>query len=74
MATEPAARTPSLRRDTQSALYRRALETLPGGTDSNFRAWGESTVYVDRGRGGMGAQRRKREHGASEACEPLCFE
>jgi glutamate-1-semialdehyde 2,1-aminomutase len=53
MATEPAARTPSLRRDTQSALYRRALETLPGGTDSNFRAWGESTVYVDQGRGGM---------------------
>ena len=54
MATEPAARTnPSLRRDRQSDLYRRALQTLPGGTDSNFRAWGESTVYVDRGKGGM---------------------
>lgn len=52
MATEPAARTPSLRRDAQLAMYRRALETLPGGTDSNFRAWGESTVYVDRGQGG----------------------
>ena len=53
MATEPAARiTPSLRRDTQHELYRRALETLPGGTNSNFRAWGESTVYVDRGKGG----------------------
>ncbi len=53
MATEPAARTtPTLRRDAQSALYRRALETLPGGTDSNFRAWGESTIYVDRGKGG----------------------
>jgi glutamate-1-semialdehyde 2,1-aminomutase len=54
MATEPAARTtPTIRRDAQSALYRRALETLPGGTDSNFRAWGESTIYVDRGKGGM---------------------
>ena len=54
MATEPAARTtPTLRRDAQAAMYRRALETLPGGTDSNFRAWGESTVYVDRGKGGL---------------------
>ena len=45
MATEPAARTtPTLRRDAQNALYQRALETLPGGTDSNFRAWGESTI------------------------------
>ena len=26
---------------------------MPGGTDSNFRAWGEDTVYVDRGKGGM---------------------
>ena len=53
MATEPAARTtPTIRRDAQSTLYRRALETLPGGTDSNFRAWGESTIYVDRGKGG----------------------
>ena len=54
MATEPAApSTPTLRRDTQLAMYRRALQTLPGGTDSNFRAWGESTVYVDRGKGGL---------------------
>ena len=54
MATEPAARTkPTLRRDAQNALYQRALESLPGGTDSNFRAWGESTIYVDRGKGGM---------------------
>jgi len=53
MATEPAARTtPKIRRDAQSALYQRALKTLPGGTDSNFRAWGESTIYVDRGKGG----------------------
>jgi glutamate-1-semialdehyde 2,1-aminomutase len=53
MATEPAARTtPKIRRDAQSALYERALKTLPGGTDSNFRAWGESTIYIDRGKGG----------------------
>jgi glutamate-1-semialdehyde 2,1-aminomutase len=53
MATEPAAHpTPTLRRDAQSAMYQRALKTLPGGTDSNFRAWGESTVYIDRGQGG----------------------
>src|SRR3954463_11008319 len=54
MATEPAITpTPPLRRTTQSALYARALETMPGGTDSNFRAWGKDTVYVDRGKGGM---------------------
>lgn len=33
-------------------MYHRAVRTLPGGTDSNFRAWGEDTVYVDRGKGG----------------------
>lgn len=54
MATEPAARpTPTIRRDVQSGLYERALRTLPGGTNSNFRAWGESTVYVERGKGGL---------------------
>ena len=53
MTAEPASRpTPSLKREQQLALYRRALQTLPGGTDSNFRAWGEDTVYVDRGKGG----------------------
>ncbi|MEO8438380.1 MAG: aminotransferase class III-fold pyridoxal phosphate-dependent enzyme, partial [Chloroflexota bacterium] len=54
MATEPAAArpNPALRRQAQSAMYRRALETLPGGTDSNFRAWGDDTIYVDRGKGG----------------------
>jgi glutamate-1-semialdehyde 2,1-aminomutase len=53
MTAEPAARpTPSLRRERQAAQYRRALKTLPGGTNSNFRAWGEDTVYVDRGEGG----------------------
>ena len=55
MATEPApARvTPRLRRDRQLALFRRASQRMPGGADSNFRAWGESTIYVDRGKGGL---------------------
>jgi glutamate-1-semialdehyde 2,1-aminomutase len=33
-------------------MWQRALRSMPGGTNSNFRAWGESTVYVDRGKGG----------------------
>jgi glutamate-1-semialdehyde 2,1-aminomutase len=41
-----------LRRTAQLDTYRRALQHMPGGTDSNFRAWGEQTVYVDRGKGG----------------------
>jgi glutamate-1-semialdehyde 2,1-aminomutase len=54
MTTHPAARpTPTLRRERQLELYRRACQRLPGGTDSNFRAWGEQTVYVDRGKGGL---------------------
>jgi glutamate-1-semialdehyde 2,1-aminomutase len=54
MATEPAASpaTPKLQRDQQREWYRRALRTMPGGTDSNFRAWGDDTIYVDRGKGG----------------------
>ena len=53
MTAEPAARSvPALNRARQLATYRRALGTLPGGTDSNFRAWGEDTIYVDRGKGG----------------------
>jgi glutamate-1-semialdehyde 2,1-aminomutase len=24
---------------------------MPGGADSNFRAWGDDTIYIDRGRG-----------------------
>ncbi len=52
MATEPAARpTPTLKRTVQSAMYARAKRTLPGGANSNFRAWGEDTIYVDRGKG-----------------------
>jgi glutamate-1-semialdehyde 2,1-aminomutase len=39
-------------RDHQLAMYERARRVLPGGTNSNFRAWGEDTVYVDRGAGG----------------------
>src|SRR3954454_12388533 len=44
---------PTLKRQRQADLYRRALGIMPGGTDSNFRAWGEDTIYVDRGQGGM---------------------
>jgi len=52
MATEPAARpTAALRRDAQTAMYKRALRSLPGGTNSNFRAWGDDTIYIDRGKG-----------------------
>ena len=42
MATESrtTSQTPALRRDRQLALYQRAIKTLPGGTNSNFRAWG----------------------------------
>ncbi len=52
MATEPATRpAPTLKRSVQGTMYARATRTLPGGTNSNFRAWGEDTVYVDRGKG-----------------------
>src|SRR4051812_11871035 len=40
-------------RERQAALYARATGVLPGGTNSNFRAWGEDTVYIDRGEGGL---------------------
>jgi glutamate-1-semialdehyde 2,1-aminomutase len=54
MATEPVAPpTPSLSRDRQHELYKRALQHLPGGTNSNFRAWGDDTIYIDRGKGGL---------------------
>jgi glutamate-1-semialdehyde 2,1-aminomutase len=56
MATESQASTtqttPTLRRDRQHELYRRASKTLPGGANSNFRAWGDDTIYIDRGKGG----------------------
>src|SRR3954453_4495652 len=52
MATERAARPATLTRSRQLDMYRRASRTMPGGTDSNFRAWGEDTIYVDRGKGG----------------------
>jgi glutamate-1-semialdehyde 2,1-aminomutase len=48
----PAQQPPQLKRQRQMDLYHRALKTMPGGTDSNFRAWGDDTVYVDRGQGG----------------------
>jgi glutamate-1-semialdehyde 2,1-aminomutase len=53
MTAQPTARpvkAPS--RARQLEMYRRALRSMPGGTDSNFRAWGEDTIYVDRGKGG----------------------
>jgi glutamate-1-semialdehyde 2,1-aminomutase len=54
MTTEPALpAAPPLNRARQLELYQRALRVMPGGTDSNFRAWGESTIYVDRGEGGL---------------------
>ena len=52
MAPDPApASAPSLNRAAQLAMYQRAVRTLPGGVSSNFRAWGENTVYVDHGKG-----------------------
>ena len=54
MTTEPAlSAAPALNRARQLEMYRRALRVMPGGTDSNFRAWGEDTIYVDRGQGGL---------------------
>jgi glutamate-1-semialdehyde 2,1-aminomutase len=50
--TDSTALQPHLKRDRQLATYRRATQVMPGGTDSNFRAWGEDTIYVDRGKGG----------------------
>ena len=53
MATEPAALPrPALKRTRQKEMYARALRRLPGGTNSNFRAWGDDTIYLDRGEGG----------------------
>jgi glutamate-1-semialdehyde 2,1-aminomutase len=52
MSAEPTVRTdPQRKRDLQLATWRRATRVMPGGTDSNFRAWGEDTIYVDRGKG-----------------------
>ena len=53
MATKPAASpVAALSRARQTALYDRAMKSMPGGTNSNFRAWGDDTIYVDRGKGG----------------------
>jgi glutamate-1-semialdehyde 2,1-aminomutase len=53
MSTQPAAPVRALDRTRQIELYQRALRTLPGGANSNFRSWGDDTIYVDRGKGGM---------------------
>jgi glutamate-1-semialdehyde 2,1-aminomutase len=42
---------PALNRDRQLEMYERASKRLPGGANSNFRAWGEDTIYLDRGKG-----------------------
>ena len=34
------------------AMYERAGRIMPGGTNSNFRAWVDDTIYVERGKGG----------------------
>ncbi len=52
MTTRPALPQP-LARATQTEMYARARRTLPGGANSNFRAWGDDTIYVDRGKGGL---------------------
>lgn len=52
MATEPLMNH-ALARERQTELYARARRAMPGGTNSNFRAWGDDTVYVDRGKGGL---------------------
>jgi glutamate-1-semialdehyde 2,1-aminomutase len=64
MATAPrtTSQTPTLRRDRQLEMYHRAVKTLPGGTDSNFRAWGEDTIYIDRGKGGRIWDRDENEY------------
>jgi len=43
---------PQLTRTRQLDLYQRAAKIMPGGANSNFRAWGEDTIYIDRGLGG----------------------
>jgi glutamate-1-semialdehyde 2,1-aminomutase len=54
MTSKPATHVgPALVRTRQHEMYRRASRVLPGGTDSNFRAWGDDTIYVDRGKGGL---------------------
>lgn len=52
MATKSAgSRGATLRRDVQRATFARASAIMPGGADSNFRSWGDDTIYVDRGLG-----------------------
>src|SRR6266540_4069024 len=48
----PSASQSTLNRARQRDMYRRAVRTMPGGANSNFRAWGEDTIYIDRGKGG----------------------
>ncbi len=50
-ATSHASTEPTLRREAQLAMYERASAIMPGGANSNFRSWGEDTIYIDRGKG-----------------------
>jgi len=52
MATHSPAPARTVERVRQLETYRRASRTLPGGANSNFRSWGDDTIYVDRGKGG----------------------
>ena len=49
----PDASSPRLARSHQLDLFKRASKVMPGGADSNFRAWGEDTIYIDRGEGAL---------------------
>jgi glutamate-1-semialdehyde 2,1-aminomutase len=54
MTTEPTLpAAPALNRARQLDAFRRASRVMPGGANSNFRAWGEDTIYIDRGQGGL---------------------
>jgi glutamate-1-semialdehyde 2,1-aminomutase len=44
---------PHLVRTRQLELFERASKTMPGGANSNFRAWGDDTIYLDRGKGAL---------------------
>ena len=50
MRTESAARASSHPRDAQLAAWKRASAIMPGGTNSNFRAWGEDRLRRPRAR------------------------
>jgi glutamate-1-semialdehyde 2,1-aminomutase len=48
-----AERVPALTRTRQLETFARASKRLPGGANSNFRAWGEDTIYLEGGKGAL---------------------